>query len=424
MSKFQLKDSTGKLYMGWKIVLMGIILNVFGYSCIVAAVGIFVVPVTSDLGIQIGDYVIWLTINSIVAMIYLVFSQKIYSEATVKKLMIISSIMGVIGFAGFGTANGLMQFYIFAIFLGICFAGTTMTPCSLLVTNWFGTKLRGKALGIMFGGTGLAYMVVLPALSFVMQSFGWRVCYFTLAGIHLLICLPFIIKYAAWSPAKMGIERMGDAENEGVEEETVARAGISFKDGLKKPSTWLFFLSGTLLVIGSSSILTHTPTLLYMADYSESFGANVMSILSGFCVITTVFVGSLVDRLSIRVSASLCGITFALAYICLLNVHNAGIIMVILFMVCYALGVPSVNLVTPSISNYMFGEKEAGAFIGYANMFISLGGAFGSTVVGKLLDATGSYLIPLSVCFGLTVLMIIIRFVVTSPKFNYKNNIE
>ena len=69
-----------------------------------------------------------------------------------------------------------------------------------------------------------------------------------------------------------------------------------------------------------------------------------------------------------------------------------------LYVVFYGFGCPAVNIVSPLVANHMFGDKEVGSFIGYINMFISVGGAISGIVVGQLFDATGGYTIPFIVC--------------------------
>ena len=68
----------------------------------------------------------------------------------------------------------------------------------------------------------------------------------------------------------------------------------------------------------------------------------------------------------------------------------------------------------------MFGEKEVGTFIGYINLFISIGGAIGSSFVGKLYDLTGTYILPFWICAGLLLVMTIIRFVFASKKYAFQ----
>lgn len=419
MKNFKLKDENGRIYMGWYITLMGIILMTFAYSCVVSVAGQFMLPVTEDLGIQIGDFSLWMTILSLTAIVFLLFFSKIFSKKTVKKIMIIACICGVVGFVGFGTSSSLIQFYLSSVVLGICFAGLTTTPCTLLVSNWFGPAMRGKALGILFGGNSIAICIFIPILNLIIQTFGWRWAYFILAGILLVICLPMILKLTKWSPDDLGIRRMGDGVSEEVDAEKLE--GISFKEGLKKPSTWIMFLTGTLLVIPSSAILAHSQPFMVMHGYSPTFASTVTSIMIGICLVTCIMVGAIKDKFGLRAAAIFTGIAFILAYVSQIYIPTGGMIMVLGFILFYGLGCPAVNIVSPLFANHMFGDKEVGAFIGYINMFISVGGAFGSSIVGKMYDASGSYITAFWMCAALLAIMTILRFILSGSKFSYKN---
>lgn len=421
MSKFALKDANGKIYTGWYIAVMGIILMTFAYSCVVSISGMFIVPVTESLNLQIGDFSIWVTIMSVTAIIFLLIFSKIFSRNTIKKIMIVSCLCGIAGFIGFATSQSLIQFYIFSVLLGVCFGGLTTTPSTLLVSNWFGVKMRGKALGILFGGNSILVMLIMPVLNIIIQSFGWRTTYFVLAGALLVICLPLILKFAIWSPESVGQKRMGDASEE--EQNAVSAEqlpGISFKDGLKRPSTWLVFLSGTLLVIPSSAILVHSQPFMIMNGYSATFAANTTSIMIGICVVTCIVVGFINDRFGLRAAAVFSGVAFILDYIAQIYIPAGGMVMVLLFILFYGLGCPAVNIVSPLFANHLFGEKEVGTFIGYINLFISIGGAIGSAFVGKLYDLTGTYILPFWICAGLLLVMTIIRFIFGSKKYAFQ----
>ena len=387
MNKFTFKDSSGKIYFGWYIALMGIILMTFAYSCVVSVVGVFMLPVTQSLGLQIGDFSIWLTIMSLTAIIFLAIFSKMYSKKTIKPIMIVACILGVVGFIGFATSNSLTQFYVFSVPLGICFGGLTTTPSILLTSNWFGPSLRGKALGVVFGGNSIVVMFILPILNYAVQTLGWRNVYFALAGCLIVICLPLILKLTVWSPEEKGLQRMGDAEGQQQSSEIIT--GISFKDGLKKPATWLMFISGTLLVIASSSILLHSQPFMIMNGYSATFASSVVSIMIGICVITCMLVGAVNDRAGLKAASLFSGVFFVIAYVAQIYIPAAGIAMVILFIVGYGLGCPSVNIISPLFANHMFGEKEVGAFIGYINLFISVGGAFAEQSQGSFMILQG-----------------------------------
>lgn len=412
-----MSDNKNKTYPGWTIVALGIILMTFGYSCVVSISGVFMLPVTSELNVQIGSFALWISIMSLTGIITLVIVSKLFSQKTIKPILIIGCICGIIGFAGFATSHSLMQFYLCAVPLGICFSCVTTTPCSLLVNNWYGAKIRGKYLGIVFGGNSLAVMGVIPLTNYIVQHYSWRSAYFILA-ICLLICIPLVIKFAVWSPEMKGLKRPGDIEADDASGSKPSN-DFSFSENLKRPVTWIVFISGSLLVIASAAILTYSQPFMMQNGYSDVFASNIVSIMIGICLVTCTLVGHISDKFGIRFGAVLTGVAFVIAYLSQIFIPSMGMPMVILFVIGYGIGCPAVNIITPLLCNHLFGDNSA-PFIGYANMFISVGGALSATIIGKLIDITRGYVVPFCVCAILLAIMTVLRFIVTSPKFKYK----
>lgn len=302
-----------KRYPGWKVVFLGIMLMNFGYSCIVSIVGAFMNPVSSDLGVQIGDFGIWITINSITAFFVLLVASKYYSAKTLKPMLLIGAISGIIGFVGFANAQSLTMIYCFAVFLGLCFALVSTTPCALMVNNWYGPKLRGKYLGIVFGVNSLCVMFIIPIMNTVIQMTSWRVAYYILAAC-LAICIPLILKFAVWSPDMVGVKRIGDYDADELAGETELE-GYEFKEGLKKPIVWVAFITGLLLVIASSSVLAYTQPCIEAAGYSSTIGSSAVSIAIGLTVVTCIWVGRLCDKAGVHIGTLVTGIAFVLAFL-------------------------------------------------------------------------------------------------------------
>lgn len=418
MGKIKLKDEKGKLYFGWPIIIMCLFLMAFGYSSAVSIAGVFVLPVTEELGIQIGDFVVWTSILSLTSIIYLFVVSKFYNARTIKPIMLVCAVLGAVGFFGFSRATELWHFYLFAVPMGICFGGLTATPASVLVNNWFGPKCRGFAMALVFSGTSVLCMGFIPLVNYIISAQGWRAAYLFVALGLLIICIPMVLLFAVWSPAEKGLKQMGKAEQEQASD-TARLPGIPFKEGLKKPSTWLLFLSGALVVLGSSAMLTHTQAFLVMTGYSPVFSANMMSAMIGALVVGGMLVGAFCDRYKLQAAAAGTCVIFAVGYIVQIFIPQAGWLIVVLI-IGYGLGCTAVNIVPPIIANYMFGDREITGYIGYINIFISIGGAFGSTLVGKLFDATGSYTVPFILCTVLLLLAAVIRGCVTSKRYQFQ----
>ena len=109
-----------------------------------------------------------------------------------------------------------------------------------------------------------------------------------------------------------------------------------------------------------------------------------------------------------------------MAFIGQLLVGQIGMAGVLILLIGYGFGCPAVNVISPLLVGHMFGEKDTGRYVSYVNMFISLGGAFGSTIIGMVLNATGTYTMPFIVCTLFIIICGLICAVVTSKKFQFK----
>lgn len=418
MGNMKLKDDHEKIYFGWYIIIMGLVLMAIGYSCAVSIAGVFILPVTQDLGIQIGDFVVWTTIMSLTSVLYLAIASKFYNPKTLKPIMVACAICGAIGFFGFSRATEVWHFYLFAVPMGICFGGLTATPASVLINNWFGPRCRGRAMAFVFSGTSVVCMGLIPLFNYIVTVFGWRTAYLIICLALIIICIPMVLGFAVWSPEQKGIMQMGRLEKEETEV-SGELPGISFKEGLKRPSTWMFFISGALVVLGSAAMLTHTQTFLIMTGFDPVFSANVVSMMIGALVIGGVLVGAFCDRYRLQIAAAGTCVLFAVAYGIQIFIPNASWLIAVLI-IGYGLGCTAVNIIPPIIANYMYGDKEITGYIGYINIFISIGGAFGSTMVGKLFDMTGSYTVPFIICTALMLVAAVIRGVVTTQRYRFR----
>lgn len=411
-----MQSSSTKRYPGWIIIVLGIICMNFGYSCLVSVTGVFLNPVSQSLGVLIGDLAIYITIMSLTAVVGLAAISKFFNEKTIKPIMAISAALGAIAFVGFANAHSVVEFYLWAVPMGLCFCCMTTTPLQLLVNNWYGPKLRGRNMGIVFGVNSLCVCGIIPILNFIVQNYSWRIAYYVLAAC-LVICIPLILKFADWSPAQKGIKRIGDEEeSDGV---APVLKGYEFKEGLKKPAVWLFFISSALLVVASASVLAYTQPCMESVGFDPIFASNTVSVAIGLTVITCILMGQISDKIGVRYAALVTGAAFALAFIAQLLIPSCGILMVVLFVLCYGIGSPAVNVVTPAMSNYICGDKNAAAFMGYANMFISIGGALSATIVGQIVNATGGYTVAFIFLAVLLAIVTIIRVIITLPQFKY-----
>lgn len=418
MKSFSFKDENGRFYYGWWIVIAAAIITGLVYSAIVSVTGVFMLPVTEDLGLSVAAYSLYLTVMSVTGIITLAVISKFLNEKHIKKIMIIAGIIGVISFIGFAASQNVWMFYVFAVPQGFCFAAMTMTPCQLLVSNWFGEKAKGRAISLFLTGMTLVYLLEFNILSRVVSSMGWRAGY-----IMLAICVAISVVAAAvlvsWSPEKKGIKRIGDLDETELQAmQSAVLKGVDFKTAISKPITWLVLVSCTLAVIASSSIMQHGIPTMVMSGLTPEQATGIISVLSIIMIFTGPVIGVICDKFRLSVAAVGTAASFAIAAVGLsmMGTSQAGMW---IFCVFYILGVPTINIISPLLMSYMYGEKDMPRLIGYVNMFIAIGGAIGAAGLGALYEHYGSYQMPWMIMAGVLALVAVIRAIATTKKRKY-----
>lgn len=418
MKSFSFKDENGKFYYGWWIVIAAAIITGLVYSGIVSVTGVFMLPVTQDLGLPVAGYSLYLTVMSVMGILTLMFISKYLDEKKTKKIMVIAGIAGIISFIGFSMANSIWMFYIFAIPQGFCFAAMTMTPCQLLVSNWFGEKAKGRAISLFLTGMNLVYLVELNALTKIISAMGWRAGYITLA-ICIAVAVLIVIMFVEWSPEKKGVRRIGDLEeSELAAMKSAALKGIDFSTAIRKPITWLVLLSCILAVIASSSILQHGIPTMVVNGYSPEQATGIISICSTIMIFTGPLIGVICDKFRLSIAAVGTAVSFTLAALglSLVCISKMGAWVFCMF---YIFGVATINIISPLLMSYMYGEKDLPRLIGYVNMFISIGGAIGAAGLGALYQHYGSYQMPWLIMAALLAVVAAIRGIATTKKRKY-----
>ena len=332
--------------------------------------------------------------------------------------MIIAGIICVISFIGFVAAKSVWMFYVFAVPQGFCFAAMTMTPCQLLVSNWFGEKAKGRAISLFLTGMTLVYLLEFNILSRVVSSMGWRAGY-----IMLAICVAIAVVAAAvlvsWSPEKKGIKRIGEFDETELQNmQSAVLKGVDFKVAIGKPITWLVLIACTLAVIASSSIMQHGIPTMVISGFTPEKATEIISMLSIIMIFTGPVIGVNCDKFRLSVAAVGAAASFAIAALGLsmMGTSQAG---VWLFCIFYILGVPTINIISPLLMSYMYGEKDMPRLIGYVNMFISIGGAIGAAGLGALYEHYGTYQMPWMIMAGVLALVAVIRAIATTKKRKY-----
>lgn len=378
----------GKFYYGWLLVVVGLFMMMLGYVSYISVVSVFVVPVTTELGIDRGDFVLYATILSLFSIVAAGYYGKRMAKGNIKLIMAVSAILSAVAYVGFSRSTEAWHFYVFSLLLGLGFANVTTMPISILINNWFGGKIKGTAMGMAFIGSGLGGMIMTPLLNYINTDFGWRNGYLFLAGVFLLIITPVILLLVVKTPEEKGFYRMGQAEGEASIKDAT---GMVVKEAMKTPMLWLTVFSIVIFIFGSSAILFNSVPYLIQVGFTPERAAALAGLNLGGLIIGKIVTGMICDRFGTKTGSILSSFVFAGAFVSLFLLPSNPNLFVYLWIICYGLGGGGITVCPPLLVNSLFGEKDYGNIIAIMTMATSLGGAFGGTIAAYIYDATGSY---------------------------------
>jgi MFS family permease len=291
--------------------------------------------------------------------------------------LVISAFLLAAGFAAAGLSPSAGWF---AAAQGILIGfGTAATFAPLVadVSHWF-EKRRGVAMAICASGNYVAGAVWPPLIDIAVRDHGWRYTYIGIGAICLVAMLPLALTLRRPPPfhAAESAGHMAPAP----------RRSLGLSHGALQT---LIAVAGLACCVAMSMPQVHI--VAYCADlgYGVARGAEMLSLMLGFGIISRIISGFISDRFGGVVTLLLGSVLQCLALI----FYTVSDSLMSLYIASALFGLFQGGLV-PSyamIVREYFPPKEAGMRVGIAMSSTIIGMALGGWMGGVLFDMTGSY---------------------------------
>lgn len=250
---------TGRIHWAW-VVLSASFATIFVHYSIRQGYGILMPEMILSLGItkaQAG------TIASSFYLAYTIFSPLmgfVVDRSSARILLAVFSCILAAGTFFMGRPQTLSQACLSFFVVGVG-ASAMWTPVVTLVQRWFGVKQRGMALGILSVGYAIGYGVMGLILPLLVSGFGWRTCWFALAGLALVLA-PLNGVFLRNRPPEMDLQPWGEAPAPpGAKVQEAVPSRIPYRRILKFPSLW--FAGISYLFIGFTAYVVNIFTVTY-----------------------------------------------------------------------------------------------------------------------------------------------------------------
>ncbi|MGX9755652.1 MFS transporter [Clostridioides difficile] len=420
MESSNISKSGKGFFKGWLVVFAGLILMISVYGIVNNCASLFIKPVTEDLGFSRSEFSLYYTVIALSTMVIALFMGKLAKKFKIKNIMLVGCVLAGIGYIGYSYANSIYVFYLMSIFSGLGLGMTTLTPLSIIISNWFVEK-RGLALGLTFMGSGVGGMIFNPVANYIILNYGWRQSYLVLGIIILVTTIPIVLIFMSEKPSDKGLLPYG-YENSSKSVLDTSAKGVMLGEAVKTKIFWIMVVGLILITIIAMGVQMHIASYLTDIGYSPTFAASVISINMGVVILGKILLGYIFDKVGCEKGVIFVGLQVFLGVLALLFASKYPAIIV--FIICWGIGNCMGTIVPALITSEIFGKKDYSTIVGVVNAVVLLGAALGSAVTGKLYDMSGGYTLAWMVYLILTVIMVglILISLVLGKKKNIKES--
>nr|WP_246569982.1 MFS transporter [Lentibacillus saliphilus] len=381
--------------------------------------GLFLSPVSQDLGIGIGSLSIYLSISSIVTMLFLPLAGKLMAKYDIRGILIIGIILQAGSFALFGFMDSVWGWYILSapMAFGAIFVTTMAGP--VLINRWF-KKRNGLAMGLMMAAVGLFGAFIQPFAGNLIAEQGWRNAYIVLGVAAIAIIIPVVLLMIRKQPEDKGLMPYGMEEvSEGsLEAAATVEKGVTMSDA-KKSLAFFSMLLFLFFMTAIGSFAQHIGPYAMGIGYSVEFAGQVMGAFMVGMLVGSLAFGFLSDKIGARNTALFSMVTGIVSMALLIFVPDNQAVFTLAIGI-FGFVTASIGTLAPLLTTSIFGNKEYSQIYASIGIGLAVAGIVALPGYGFVYDLTGSYTLVLYTL----VAMLLINMVLVILAFKGKKTLE
>ncbi len=360
-----------------RLILLGTALLLTLGMGIRQSFGLFLSPLTRDIGVTAGDFTLALAIQNIVWGLSQALVGAIADRFGLRITMIAGAAIYVVGLGIMAAAQGALALIVSGALVGVALSCTAtslaMTACVRAVTP----ERRSKMLGVVSAAGSLGTLVVPLATQALLAREPWQIgmLFFTVLAVAMLPA-------AYWAGGADRIPGQGTA-------------AASMRDVLGQAMRNRPFLvmSGAYFVCGLNLIFltTHLPAYLAICGQDPMLSAEALAVIGGVSAIGSLTTGWLGSKYPKHIILGLLYILRALVFAVYFMMPPTPTSTLIFAAAMGMLWWPGLAPLIGGLVAEIFGTRYMATLLGVSFVVHQLGSSLGAWGGGLIFDLTGSY---------------------------------
>jgi MFS family permease len=375
------------IFYGWWVVA-AFCVSTFISTGVRHAVGPFLKPIVGDLGLDRASFSAVIALSLFLYGVFMPLAGMALDRFSVRVVTSAGTVLLVIALVLTALVRNFWEFAaVYGVLVPLGLAGTGPVIASGVVARWF-SKRRGMALSVLGSASMTGMSLLVPAVTWLILTTGWRATYVLIAGGVLVLVLPLCLWVVRDSPESLGLTADGAAAVPGARPAAVERVTVG--DALSTLPFWQ--LAGSFFTCGFSMSLLSAHGIPMLTDhgYSPMFASWALGVLGGSAIGFTVMLGALSDRFGRRpvLAAIYAGRVFIFAGFFLIRDNPVAILTVA---VLGGITMAGTGSMTSALTADIYGRFSVSSVFGMIFLVHQTGSAIGSALAGVLFETTGGY---------------------------------
>ena len=368
--------------------------------------GIFISPVTSDLGFSMSSFTLYMFVSAVCGCFVMPFVPRLFERTDSRLLLGGTALLFSGSVFSMGFADSILFFQIAGVVQGISGAFLMFFSAPYILGNWF-YKKTGLAVGICSSFSGFIGILFNPIGNAVIERFGWRGGYFFFGAAVFLMLVPVSVFLLRLRPADVGLLPYGQEDASDTNEADAAVNGVPVQAARHSVYFWMIIF-GTMLISMTGAFNSHLSPMATSFGYGAHIGALLVSCSMAGNVLSKNLLGVFYDSFGLR-RALTAGVSASTLGCALLLIDSVPLRIVGAFLYGSAMG--TCNVMTPLLIKDVFGLRDYSKLLSYNMLFLTLGNSLTLPLGGMLVDAFGGrrgYFLSFLTILGMLALLAVI----------------
>ena len=289
-----------KPHGAWIILLGVILIRGFAGGGLNTVSALFLSPVAAELEVGIGSLSIYLSITSVVTVVWLPAAGRLINRYDIRAVALAGALLQCLSFAGFGWMDSVFGWYLLGIpyAMGATILATLLGP--ILINRWF-ARNTGLMLGLQMAFVGVFGAVFQPLASRLIAQSGWRRTYLTLGCAALAAIALSILLFLRNRPQDRGLSPYGaDQPPSGADRRSRPedQVNVDEQTALRSSSFYLLLLF-MISFTGVGVFAQHIPTYGGILGYSLQRTGAALAFASVGSAVGSIAIGMISDRIGV-----------------------------------------------------------------------------------------------------------------------------